>query len=185
MPRRRFPSIVVASVIVIGAAMPAYAQPGVTESQIKAAVISKLVAFVEWPPAVLAAPRTLDVCVAGNGSLASDLRELELNATVQGHVVAVRSVQRDQDVVGCHVLVMPAAPGGRGMSYGLLHKVASLPILTVSDGQNFLDDGGMVQLRIVAGRPRFDINDAAAQQVGLKISSRLLGLADTVRRGKG
>jgi hypothetical protein len=185
MPRRVFPSIVVASVIVIGAATTAYAQPGVTESQIKAAVISKLVAFVEWPPAALAASRTLDVCVSGSGSLASDLRELEVNATVQGRVVAVRLVQREQDLAGCHVLVMSAPASGRGTSSALLHKAASLPILTVSDGQNFLDDGGMVQLRIVGGRPRFDINDAAAQQAGLKISSRLLGLAETVRRGRG
>jgi hypothetical protein len=58
-----------------------------------------------------------------------------------------------------------------------------LPILTVGDDSRFLDEGGDIQLKIVAGRVRFEVNAAAASRVGLKISSQLLQLALAVRGG--
>ena len=43
--------------------------------------------------------------------------------------------------------------------------------------------GGMVALRVVGGRLRFDIDAAAARKAGLRISSQLLRLALSVRGG--
>ena len=44
-----------------------------------------------------------------------------------------------------------------------------------------LDDGGMVSLRVVDGRLRFDVNMPAVERAGLRLSAQLLGLAMTVR----
>jgi YfiR/HmsC-like len=64
-----------------------------------------------------------------------------------------------------------------------LHRAAALPVLTMGDDDRFLDEGGIVRLRVVDGHPRFDVDEAAARRVGLRISSKLLELAATVRRG--
>jgi hypothetical protein len=56
-------------------------------------------------------------------------------------------------------------------------------VLTVSDDQKFLDQGGIVRLRQVDGRLRFDIDAGAARRAGLRISSQMLQLAATVRGG--
>ena len=55
-------------------------------------------------------------------------------------------------------------------------------ILTVSDTGNFLALGGMINFIIMDQMVRFEINLKAAEQVGLKISSRLLRLARSVQK---
>jgi hypothetical protein len=52
--------------------------------------------------------------------------------------------------------------------------------LTISDTPGFVQAGGIIELKLRAGRIRFDINQGAARQVGLKLSSQLLKLADEV-----
>ena len=82
---------------------------------------------------------------------------------------------------GCHVLFVPARPSvDRKL---LLGRAAALPILTVGDYASFLDEGGIVKLRMVDGRVRFDVNVATASRVGLRLSSQLLQLALNVRGG--
>ena len=46
----------------------------------------------------------------------------------------------------------------------------------------FLDRGGMIRFRLVDNRVRFDINLGAVQRSGLRVSARLLGVANAVRR---
>ena len=45
-----------------------------------------------------------------------------------------------------------------GRSLGGLDTVASLPVLTISDGKDFARAGGIIELYIDAGRMRFAIN---------------------------
>ena len=62
---------------------------------------------------------------------------------------------------------------------GLRHK----PVLTVSDADDFTKQGGIIQLRLVDRKIRFEINVDAAERAGLNISSKLLSLATRFRRG--
>ena len=57
---------------------------------------------------------------------------------------------------------------------------AGRPMLTISDQPGFVDRGGMIEMKLVAGRTRFDINLAAARAAGLNLSSQLLQLAERV-----
>ena len=54
-------------------------------------------------------------------------------------------------------------------------------ILTVSDMPGFLQRGGMIQFVAEDKRVRFQINAAAAQHVGLALSSELLRVAASVK----
>ncbi len=53
------------------------------------------------------------------------------------------------------------------------------PVVTVTDSD--VKARGVVSFAIVDNHVRFDIDDAAAAQSGLAISSKLLGLARTVK----
>jgi hypothetical protein len=53
-------------------------------------------------------------------------------------------------------------------------------VLTVADRPGFLEEGGVIELKLSGGRVRFDINLAAAREAGLRLSSQLLQLADRV-----
>ena len=156
---------------------------GVTETRLQAAIVTKLVQFVDWPPGALDGRSSVELCVAGGGAFAQDLQELEAGEMLKGLPVNVRRVEGTREIDGCHALVLPAGTVSRTSRLSLIRKASSLPTLTLSDDNRFLDDGGIVRLRMVDGHPRFDIDDAAARRVGLRISSRLLGLAATVLRG--
>jgi hypothetical protein len=60
-----------------------------------------------------------------------------------------------------------------------LRITAGLPVLTVSDSEDFAELGGVVQLVREDRKMRFDINVAAAEQAGLRIQAQLLKLART------
>ena len=66
----------------------------------------------------------------------------------------------------------------------LLTRVRTAPVLTVGDDTDFLEQGGIINLRTVDGRVRFEINLAQARHVGLSIDSQLLRLAQRVVGGR-
>jgi hypothetical protein len=55
-------------------------------------------------------------------------------------------------------------------------------ILTVGEIQGFPDDGGVINFRLEDSRVRFEINLEAAGRAHLRISSRLLSLAQAVKK---
>jgi hypothetical protein len=55
-------------------------------------------------------------------------------------------------------------------------------VLSVGEGDNFLQEGGMIAFVIDNRRVRFDINQTAVDAAALKMSSKLLNVARTVRK---
>ncbi len=158
-----------------------HAQPSNLERQLKAAFVSKFPQFVEWPAAAANGTAHIDVCVGLPDPFGPDIDALVSGQSLGGRPVVARRVDNEADLDGCRVLYLGLRPGGR--QHPLLHRASTLPILTVGDDPHFLDDGGIVRLRLAGGRVRFDINAAAAKKVGLRISSQLLQLAATVQGG--
>ena len=150
--------------------------------KLKAAIVSKLPQFVQWPPPTLAGRRTVDICVAAPNPFGADLQELVDGESLEGRALAVRDLDRESDLAGCALLYVPG--GTLSNRRALLHKAQAEPILTISDDPAFLDEGGIVRLGVVDGRMRFDIDASAARRVGLRISSQLLQLAASVRGGQ-
>lgn len=164
--------------LALTAAAPSVHAQTTLENKLKAAIVSKFPQFVEWPAAALEGRATVDVCVVPPDPFGADLEELVAGETLADRKVTVRHVDRDADLAGCHLLVVSGASGSRRP---MLQRAGALPILTVGDDPKFLDEGGIIRLRLVGGRMRFDVNADAARRVGLRISSQLMQLAVTVR----
>jgi hypothetical protein len=62
----------------------------------------------------------------------------------------------------------------------MLAALSGQPILTITDAGSG-SQRGIIHFALVSGRVRFFIDEAAAAQRGLSISSRLLSLAIAVR----
>jgi hypothetical protein len=181
--RRRFlPGVraILAILIVAASAglQPLRAQTGATaeEYQLKAAFVYRFPQFVEWPPDVFDGQDSLHICVSAPNPFGMTLEELVAGETMNGRRLVVRDVGRSGDVGGCHVLFVPAA----GSSERLL-QAAKGPVLTIGESPTFLDEGGIINLRVIDRRVRFEVNAAAAERSGLKLSSQLLRLAMVVR----
>jgi hypothetical protein len=150
-----------------------------TEYEVKAAFLYNFAKFVDWPAQAF----------AGNGSaftmcLAGDPFEGALDRTIQGEVLdgkplMVRRITGGEDIQGCQIVYV--GPSEADRSKEIISAAANAPILTVGETDDFINDGGIVRFVKTAGRIHFQVNPDAAQRVSLKVSSRLLRLADIVR----
>jgi hypothetical protein len=91
----------------------------------------------------------------------------------------VRRANRVEQVMPCHVLFISREE--RRRTPEVLEAVESAGVLTVSEADGFLDQGGAVQLLTDGNRVRFEINLGAARRSGLNVSSKLLSLARAVK----
>ncbi|MGE0448183.1 MAG: YfiR family protein [Vicinamibacterales bacterium] len=182
MRRSRAACTLVFAISLCGAGAPhVQGQTRESEDRLKAAFVSKFPQFVEWPASATSGRTRIDLCVTGPASVRGDLQALVSGETLNGRPILVREVQQPADAGSCHLLYVPQR-GGEWPD-DLLTAVRSLPVLTVSDRPDFLEQGGIIALRVVQGRIRFEVDVAAAQRVGLRIGSQLLQLALSVRGG--
>lgn len=156
--------------------VPARAQPVASDVTVKAAYLYKFLAYVEWPERALPAGAPLVVAVAGADDLLAELKTLVAGRHVDGHPLVVRRLGEGDAVDAVHAVFV-----GRAAALpGWVHKFRDLPVLIVTDVPGGLDAGGMLGLVPAAGRIRFEAAPLAAQRVGLKLSARLLGVAERV-----
>jgi len=149
------------------------AQP--IEYAVKASYLYKFAPFVQWPSTAFETPTApLSICIAGSDPFGPALAEAVRGQRVNGHPIMVRHVEAVRPGLACQILFVGGEDAGQ-----TLQAVAHEPVLTVTDHSGA---GGMIQFVMVAGRVRFSINQAAAQNSGIAISSKLLGLAVSVNR---
>lgn len=104
--------------------------------------------------------------------------------TAQGRTVQMRYGVRGDDLPACQVLYLQAQDAAQWPEVQRL--VASAPVLTIGDVEDFASAGGIIGLVTTAdGRVAFQVNPDAARQAGLKLSSQLMVLARIVKSDKG
>jgi hypothetical protein len=155
------------------AAAPASA----SESAVKAAYLHRIVGLVEWPPGSFRGPDApLVIAVAGNDAVAADLEQISTGRPVNGRQVAVRRLREGEPLEGAHVLVVGA---GRDARVRELASAAG-PLLVVTEQENGHQLGGVLNFVIVGGRVRFTASLPQADSRGLRLSARLLEVAQAV-----
>lgn len=165
-------------------AAAAWAQmPGsARESAIKAAFLYKFAGFVEWPAGTFRRPdEPLVVGVAGNEAVATDLEQIVAGRRVEGRPVVVRRLRAGQPPGPLHVLLI-----GAGSDEQVREQAARLagPVLVVTEQPGGLALGGVLNLLADRGRVHFAASLPAAEARGLKLSARLLAVAQDVEGRK-
>jgi len=167
-----------AAVLCVVALIPARAfgqTPSLTEDDVKAAFLYNFAKYVDWPNT--AGSDAFRVCVVADAGLEKRVDNLVAGETIDGKAVR-RETPAPEGARGCHILFI-----GDIESERIDHFIAAVqgaPVLTVGESPDFLNRGGMIAFVHEGDRVRFDINNAAAQQVGVTVSSRLLRLARRV-----
>ena len=158
---------------------PAAASAEPTEWDVKAAFLPRFARYVSWPPAAMPrrdAPFVL--CVVGSDPFGTAIDQAARSQAIDGRRIAVRRLVSAAGVDGCHIAFVGS---GRATNASqLLAALGRRPVLTVTD-ETSAGARGIIHFAIVGGRVRFYIDEVAAQQRRLVISSRLLALAIRVR----
>jgi hypothetical protein len=162
-----------------GASASACATDEVSAIAVKAAFLFNFAKFAEWP--ALRSGASIIVCVIGDEEIAAALAGTVRGQNIGGHPVEVSRPADSASWRACQLLFI-ADVATRRSADGLV-GVKTLPVLTVSDGKGFSETGGIIELFVENGRMRFAINMDAADRAGLRLSSRLLGLARVTRNG--
>ncbi len=170
-------AFVIAIVLFAAAVHDSRAGPGAQpEYALKAALLYKLMKFVSWPPAAedSADEAPFRLCILGEDPFAEAIDSLA-GRTVRARPIVIERLALDGATRHCQLLFVRhpgAAPA--------LNQLAQLPILTVSDAENFAVRGGMIEISRQRNRLGFRINAAAARAAGLIIAAPLLELATVV-----
>jgi uncharacterized protein DUF4154 len=177
-PSRKF-SILFA-LVMLWAFLPrlAHSAPDATEEQVKAAFLYQIARYVEWPGSAFPRPDTpVTIAVLGSESLEIELRQLVKGRTAHDRPIVVQQVKSPGSLSGAHVLFVGRDYRSR---FGEVAKAQEPGLLFVTDWENALSAGSMVNFIIVDGRVRFEIALDTTLRSGLKPSSRLLAVAQHV-----
>lgn len=154
----------------------------VAEADLKAAFLFNFTKFIEWPPAAF--PKedsTVNVGVYGDEEFTTTLRTLLADKKAHNRPFNVRRLTNPADAKTCQILFFRESETRKmGIAYD---SVKRLPILTVGESDDFLDNGGMFNLFFEDKQLRFEVNPATAENAKLTVSSKLLRLAKKIRKG--
>lgn len=156
--------------------------PGLLERRVKAALIYRLTNYVEWPDAAFAGPgAAFGIGIAGADQLAAELTEFAAGRRVLNRPLAVRRRTAGPDPFKDVQLLFI----GREESAQLASIIRAAPpnALIVTESENALRHGSVVNFVIVDGQVRFEVSLEAAQKRNLRLSSRLLSVAQAVHAG--
>ena len=157
---------------------PIRAQSSVAdEYPVKAAFLFNIAKFVEWPAVTFKNPEDpLAICVLGQNPFGSALDDVVRNKTVANRPFVVHEVSNAQQALACQIVFVSGSERKRLRT--LLDALKGRSILTVGEVDEFTASGGIINFKLKDARVKIEIDTGAADRAGLRISSKLLSLAD-------
>jgi hypothetical protein len=153
------------------------------ENSIKAAFLYKFASYATWPETAFAGPEApITIAVMGADVIAANLEDMVAGRTAQGRAIAVRRLAPGAPADGVHILFIGGAEADQLIRTA--GAIRTRPVLVVTDFAGALARGSMINFVVSEQRLRFEVALAAAERSGLKLSSRLLAVALSVRTGE-
>jgi hypothetical protein len=184
-PRRLFRGLIPFAFLLLlvvaasGRAQTPLSDPPDLEQRVKAAYLYKFAGYVEWPGDAFPQPESpFTIAIADDERVAKALEEIVAGRKVEGRNVQVRRVQSGDEPADAHILFL-GKPGARAPSQAIA-KPKPRPMLVVSQSADAIAQGSVINFALSEGKVRFEVSLDAAEKRGLKLSSRLLAVAQQV-----
>lgn len=147
-----------------------------SENQVKAVFLFNFTHFVDWPSSAFEYPyEPFIIGIIGNDPFGSLIESTIEGERIGTHLIKINRYKTIQDIQKCHILYI--ATQDPDETKKIINAVADKDILTVGDSPNFIRWGGMIRFYKEENKIRLQINNSAAKAAGLKISSKLLRVA--------
>ncbi len=152
------------------------------ERQIKAAYLYKFAGFVEWPEGSFVRPDSpVVIGVMGADALAEQLERTVAGHTANGRPLVVRKLKKGEPPGNVHILFLGAMD--KAALAEVLAASRNQPLLTVSDSEEALAYGSIINFVVADDRLRFEVALKPAATARLRISARMLSAAYRVHPG--
>jgi TonB family protein len=149
-----------------------------SEYQVKAAYLYNFAKYAEWPEQSLpegTAPFVIGV-FSGDDEFIDALKKTVAEKTAGTHPIIVRRVSLPEQMDFCQMIFLRVT-AGRKRTQDAITVLASSSILLVGEDDNFLPQGGMINLVLKNGAIRFEINKDALDRARIHLSPTLLAAA--------
>ncbi|MCD2516411.1 YfiR family protein [Massilia sp. G4R7] len=151
------------------------------ERRVKAAFLYKFLGYAEFPANAFGdAGAPLLIVVVGSDDMALELARIAAGRAVAGRPITVRQVRADEAPPAAHLLFVAGSDNERAAR---VLRAAPGAFLTVTECDGGLRLGSVINFRIIDERVRFDVSLDAADRKNVKLSSRLLTVANRVQKG--
>ena len=154
-----------------------------SEYQLKAAFIYNFAKFVDWPPDAFTDEKSpITLCVYGKDPFGSALDDAVRGKTSGNRNIGVRRTKKLQDLNACQIVFVSNSESEhlREILAGLRGSSA----LIIGESPHFAEQGGQIQFVPEGKRIRFTINVDSVNRARLRMSSKLLALAEIVHDTK-
>lgn len=154
------------------------AHAAVSASELKGAMIQRIVSFIEWPTC---SKTEIVVGVYNDAQSFERFKRLYQNQTLLGRTVTVKAFEHSSKIdslQNCDVLYMGDISGEERSK--ILHKLGKNSVLIVGNSREDAKSGVCVVLLEDGSRYRILINQEALKRANLKADHRLLKLAELV-----
>lgn len=147
----------------------------VSQQSVYAAFVVNVTRFIQWPDTAFASPEAPMII----GTFPRDPINEQLDAAVAGEFVGARPLKTIRirsldDVARCQVVYLT---GSETQKQAVLTRVAQKPILSLSDGDGFIELGGQIQFVPKPPHTQLRISVVNLRAAGLHARSQLLRLA--------
>jgi len=155
-----------------------------TEYEVKAAFLYNFAKFIEWPESSFHDPQSpLTICVLGSDPFGRTLDDALQGKTIGNRPVALERFKNPAQARQCHIAFVSSSEARRLPE--IEDQLRGASVLLVGESDGFAEAGGVLQFALQDNRMRFVINTDAAQRADLKVSSKLLALAEVVHDPPG
>jgi len=155
----------------------ASAAPATSEQELTLVFLYNFLKFTEWPEGT--ANSELVLCVTNSATFGPELEAIS-GRSAQNKSVRVKHIDFGENPHDCQLLFLPFEEKPLRIKEWL-KNTENMPILLVSNLDDFLDMGGMIILIDDNNRLQFEVNLDKVKRAGLKLNSQLLKIARDVR----
>ena len=150
------------------------------EQRVKAAFLYKFAGYVDWPANAFARPDTpLTIAVMGAEPVANELAQAVAGRKHNDRPIVVKRLKPGEPLDGVHIVF--AGKSESSNLKQLAQAAQSRSALLVTEAEGALAQGSVINFVVTDRKVRFDIALDSAEKSGLRLSSRLLAVAQQVR----
>jgi hypothetical protein len=151
-----------------------YAEDASVEYKIKAGYLYNFTKFVTWADDN---SETFNLCILGNDPFDELIAPIEQQSVMGRPIKLFRlnSLSSIKKQPHCHILFVSSSIADMPVAEDIANT------LVVGEGGEFIAQGGMIGFINKQGKIKLQINLKAIKQSGLKISAKLLEVADVVK----
>lgn len=167
-------------ILLMGFPLTADASDYVEEYNIKAGYLRHLGKFASWPEDIFSNNKIpFSICILGKSPFSPVIIDALNNKDVQGRKLRLLFLKvTDQQAKQCQIIFISRSEKPRIQT--ILAWAKERPILTVSDIDNFVKIGGMIEMSNVGNGITLFINLPVSRASSIIISAELLALATVI-----